>query len=212
MIERLRTVSPWRRHPRSVTLSRYLEDDLDARQHRAVETHVQGCLRCRRELASLANTVRALGSLEADPPAGLADSIIAALRAGDAQERAPDRRGADGSALPALTVVPGSGPSPAGNQILTRWPEEARAALRWCLRRPQLRLTVPISIVAGVVLSLVNMGGMLMDGKIDLGVCLSCAADFLVPFLALNLALLMLLRLPGRIRATGSRGGARPLA
>jgi hypothetical protein len=44
------------------------------------------------------------------------------------------------------------------------------------------------------------MGGMLMHGKIDLGVCLSCAADFLVPFVALNLGLLMLLRLPRRRR------------
>jgi hypothetical protein len=194
-----------------VTLSRYLEDDLDAPEHRAVKTHVQDCLRCRRELDSLANTVRALGSLEADTPPGLADSIIAALRAEDAHEGATGRRGTETAALRALTVVPGAGASPAGNRILTRWPQEARGALRWCLQRPQLRLTVPITIVAGIVLSLVNMGGMLMHGKIDLGVCLSCAADFLVPFLALNLALLMLLRLPRRRRASAG-SGAPPLA
>jgi anti-sigma factor RsiW len=193
-------------------LSRYLEDDLNARERRALESHVHGCSRCRRELASLANTVCALGSLEAVTSPGLADSIITALRSEDAQERATSRRAPDTAGLPALTVVPGAGPSSAGNRILTRWPQEARTALRWCLQRPQLRLTVPITVVAGVVLSLVNMGGMLMDGKIDLGVCLSCAADFLVPFLALNLALLMLLRLPSRKRAAGSRTGARPLA
>jgi uncharacterized membrane protein len=61
-------------------------------------------------------------------------------------------------------------------------------------------LTLPIAVIAGVVLSLVNMGGMLMHGKIDLGVCVSCAIDFLVPFLALNLGLLMLLWLPRRRR------------
>jgi hypothetical protein len=44
------------------------------------------------------------------------------------------------------------------------------------------------------------MGGMLMHGRIDLGVCLSCAVDFLVPFVALNLALLMLLRVRRRTR------------
>jgi hypothetical protein len=41
---------------------------------------------------------------------------------------------------------------------------------------------------------------MLMHGKIDLGVCMSCALDFLVPFLALNLGLLMLLWAPRRQR------------
>jgi hypothetical protein len=70
--------------------------------------------------------------------------------------------------------------------------------VRWCLRPPQLRLTLPIALLTGVVLSLVNMGGMLMHGKIDLGVCMSCALDFLVPFLALNLGLLMLLWAPRR--------------
>jgi hypothetical protein len=55
---------------------------------------------------------------------------------------------------------------------------------------------VPIALVTGVVLSLVNMGGMLVHGRIDLGVCVSCALDFLVPFLALNLGLLMLLWAP----------------
>jgi hypothetical protein len=54
--------------------------------------------------------------------------------------------------------------------------------------------------VTGVVLSLVNMGGMLLRGRIDLGVCVSCAMDFLVPFVALNLGLLLLLRIPGRRR------------
>ena len=68
------------------------------------------------------------------------------------------------------------------------------------MQRAQLRLTVPIALVAGVVLSMVNMGGMLMHGRIDLGVCVSCAIDFLVPFLALNLAMLLLLWVPRRRR------------
>jgi hypothetical protein len=59
---------------------------------------------------------------------------------------------------------------------------------------------VPIAVAAGVVLSVVNMGGTIFDGRIDLGVCLMCAANFLVPFLALNVGLLMLLPLPGRRR------------
>lgn len=164
-----------------------------------LEAHVSNCRRCQRELASLANTLDALGSLEPNSPAGLADSIIAALRAENPPQIA-SRRSSKFTGVPALTVVPGSGQPPAGDRSLIRWPQDARAALRWCLRRPQLRLTLPITVVAGVVLSMVNMGGMLMHGKIDLGVCVSCTIDFLVPFVALNLGLLMLLRLPGRRR------------
>jgi anti-sigma factor RsiW len=200
MIERLRTISLPRRHPRRAVLSDYIDGDLDARERRALETHIRDCCRCRRELASLANTVHALGSVEADTPPGLADSIIAALRTEDPPELATGKRAADAAGQPWLKVVPGPGRPSARQPIRSRWPQEARAALRWCLRRPQLRLTLPIAVIAGVVLSLVNMGGMLMHGKIDLGVCVSCAIDFLVPFLALNLGLLMLLWLPRRRR------------
>jgi hypothetical protein len=144
--------------------------------------------------------VRALGLLVPESRTGLADSIIAALRAEDSEEIARGRQASASAGQPALTLVPGSGRAPAAGRGLKRWAHEARAAGRWCLQRAQLRLTVPIALVAGVVLSVVNMGGMLMHGKIDLGVCLSCAADFLVPFVALNLGLLMLLRLPRRRR------------
>lgn len=145
-------------------------------------------------------TIGALGSLHPDSPEGLDDSIIAALRAEDPQATAISRRSSDTTRLPVLKLVAGSPPASAGGHIRNRWPREARAALRWCLQRPQLRLTLPIALAAGVVLSLVNMGGMLMHGRIDLGVCASCAIDFLVPFLALNLGLLMLLWAPRRRR------------
>jgi anti-sigma factor RsiW len=195
VIERLRTLSLPRRHPRALLLSRYLEGDLDSPARRALESHLCDCNRCRRELASLAQMVQSLGSLDPDVPDHLADSIIAALRAeAEISRRAPE------ASLPVLSVVPDSGQTSAGHRILSRWAHEAASAVRWCLQRPQLRLTLPITVVAGVVLSMVNMGGLLMHGKIDLGVCVSCAIDFLVPFLALNLGLLMLLRLPRRTR------------
>lgn len=63
-----------------------------------------------------------------------------------------------------------------------------------------MRLTVPIALIAGIVLSLVNMGGLLMHGRVEIGVCISCTIDFLVPFLPFNLALLTLLWLPARSR------------
>jgi anti-sigma factor RsiW len=200
VIERLRLLALARRHPRSEALSRYLEGDLHARDRRALESHVRDCPRCRQVLASLESTLGALRSLEADRPAGLADSIIAALRAENPSETTSRRQVPDLAGRPSLSVVPVSGKSAAGGRRRGGWPQEARAALRWCLQTAQLRLTVPITLIAGAVLSVVNMGGMLMHGRIDLGVCVSCAIDFLVPFLALNLGLLMLLRLPGRGR------------
>lgn len=198
MINRLRFLA--RRHPRHEAFSRYLEDDLDARQRRGLETHLRHCPRCRQALASLETTVGALRSLEAESPDDLADSIIAALRAENPPETTGGRQALDVTGRPALSVVPGSGRSASGARSRGDWPQGARGAVRWCLQRRQLRLTVPIALIAGVVLSMVNMGGMLMHGRIDLGVCMSCTIDFLVPFLALNLALLMLLLPPARSR------------
>ena len=51
-----------------------------------------------------------------------------------------------------------------------------------------------VAVAAGVVLTVVNMGGMLARGRIDVGMCLMCATDFLVPFVAVNLVLLIGLR------------------
>ena len=200
MIERLRALSLPSRHPRAGALSRYLDGDLDARERRALEAHVRDCPRCRRELELLAETVRALGSLEADTTPGLADSIVGALRAEDSRDVTVASGARASVGQPFLTLIPGSGEPRARRPIRARWPQEARAALRWCLQRPRLRLTLPIALVAGVVLSIVNMGGMLVHGRINLGVCVSCAIDFLVPFLALNLGLLLLLWIPRRGR------------
>lgn len=198
VIERLRNLPRPRRHPPSRVMSQYLDGELDDRDREALEAHTRECARCRRLLASLETTVRVLGALGKEAPTGLADSIIDALRADDQPEIAVRKRSSDGTALRALAVVPASAELPPSNRILSAWRGVVAPALRYCLQRRQLRLTLPIAVVAGVVLSMVNMGGMLMHGKIDLGVCLSCAVDFLVPFLALNLGLLMLLRLPHR--------------
>jgi anti-sigma factor RsiW len=201
---RHRTLLLGRRHPRGRTLSCYLEGDLDPQYRRALGAHLRDCERCRRALASLEETIHALGSLQTERPAGLADSILAALRAESPPATATATRPPKAASLPTLTLVPGSGRTPVAERIAVRWPRQARAAVCWCLRRAQLRFTLPITVVAGVVLSLVNMGGMLMHGRIDLGVCVSCTIDFLVPFLALNLGLLMLLWVPRRRRRPGS--------
>src|SRR5262249_27344437 len=147
-----------RRHPPGRVFSGYLDGDLDEGAQRPLEAHLRDCPRCRAKLASLTATVRALGSLQTDSPPGLADSIIAALRAESAPERASGRRPV-GAAAPPLSLVPGLSRSARGDGAMERWPEAVRAAGRWCLQRAQLRLTVPIALVAGVVLSMVNMGG-----------------------------------------------------
>jgi anti-sigma factor RsiW len=198
VIERLRNLSRPRRHPRSRVFSRYLDGDLDIHERHELEAHVRDCARCRRLVASLETTVRALGSLRTESPTrvGVGDAIIGALRAESGSEIDAPGRSSPQSDEPALALLPGSSqPStPSG------WPRRGLAALRYCLRRPQLRLTLPIALLAGVVLSFVNQGGMLLDGRIDLGMCAMCALDFLVPFIALNIGLLMVLRAPRRRR------------
>ena len=122
-------------------------------------------------LRSIASTVRALGSLHSPPSAGLADAIISRLRAGE-----PGR-----SATEPLVLEAG----PQG-----RWRRQFADRLtppHW--HRVWLRVTVPIALVLGVALSLVNQGGMLFSGEIDLRMCAICGLDFLLPFAALNLVL-----------------------
>lgn len=189
-----------RRHPRSEAFSRYLDDDLDQSERRTFEAHVKQCPRCRRVLASLTDLVDALGSLQTPSPRGLADTIVSALRAEAPAELAARGRGRGSSGAAPRTVVLSVDQQSRGEQRLRRWPHEAHRAVRWCLKWPQLRITAPITVGAGLVLSLVNMGGMIMAGRFDLRVCVSCTIDFLVPFLVLNLGLLLLLRLPGRRR------------
>jgi anti-sigma factor RsiW len=197
VIDRSPRWSLTRRHPRGMLLSRYLEGELGIDDRRALETHLRGCARCRRVLDSLAETIRSLGSLKQEPATRVADSVIAALRAdsplqGDAHERSVGESGP-----PALALVLESAPPPPPGRPL-RHRSRAQAVVRCCLRRRQLRLTVSIALLTGVALSIINQGGMLFDGRIDFGMCAMCAANFVVPFVALNAALLIVLRIPAR--------------
>ena len=159
-MRRLRARWLRREHPNPVVLSRYLDDELSDRERRELEQHLLECTGCRRLLASLAHTIRALGSL-ADPAAtSRAEAIIAAL---------PARPG------------PAAGSRP-------------RAAARFCLQRAQLRFTMPIAVLVGTALSLLNQGGMLLSGNIDVAMCVVCGLDYVLPFLAMNVALVIAAR------------------
>jgi hypothetical protein len=191
MIERVRKFSPLRRHPPSQYFSEYIDGDLPLAERRALEAHVRICARCQRLQSSLTRTVEALGSISPEPSTGIAESVIAALRSEGATAEAArtDRH-------PPLTVV-----TPSATTIRRdSWSVRARAALAWCCERRQLRATVPVTLLVGAVLTVVNMGGMLVHGQVDLGMCAMCATDFVVPFVALNVALLLIVRPPGRGR------------
>jgi hypothetical protein len=149
---------------------------------------MHGCARCRRQHDSLARTVESLGSLRAEPATGIADSVIAAIGAEGAPTRASQ-------ADPPLTVVTASGVVPRADT----WRDRARAAFAYCFQRRQLQATLTVALCVGVLLTIVNQGGMLFHGELDLGMCAMCASNFVVPFVALNIALLMIVR-PGARR------------
>jgi len=192
MTRRKHRFSLIRRHPRSRLLSDYIDDELPSDDRVKLEAHLAGCPRCRHLLDSLTTTVAALGSLGSEAPAGLAGSVIAAVRA----EPAPGAGESARVTQPALAIA-SAAMRPAARD---RWPDRARAALRWCCKPAQLRVTLPIAVLVGIALSFANQGGMLLDGRIDLSMCVMCGSDFLVPFFAVNAALLLIVRAPARRR------------
>jgi hypothetical protein len=197
VIEWVRKLRLRRGHPRPIAFSQFLEGDLPPRDRVELETHVRDCLECRRLLRSLSDTIEALGSLgeSESSPSGLADSVIAALRASSPSEEVATRR-SSGLGAPQLAIVRNAVAPTGTPAVAPRQPRRLRALLRYCLRRPQLRLTVPIAVGVGTVLSFVNQGGMLMAGRIDLGMCAVCGLNFVVPFVALNIVLVTV----GRVR------------
>jgi anti-sigma factor RsiW len=190
-------------HARPLTLSRYLEGELGRSERLALEAHLGGCPECRALRESLRATVRALECLRPDIRPGVADSVIAALRASGsspdlAQVASARRWGSAG-----LTVV-----AEAGRPIESAVTRPARSSLRrsasallaYCLRRPQLRLTLPLGLLVGAALSLINQGYMIFDGRVDVGMCAVCALNFVIPFIALNIGLLLATRAMRRRR------------
>lgn len=125
-------------------------------------------------LRSIGNTVWALGSLPSPSSGGLADTIISALRAGESRGDGPEPLAATAAIRPRAR----------------RWLASRLAPLSRHPRRWSLRFTVPIAVVLGVALSLVNQGGMLLAGDIDVRMCVVCGLNFLLPFAALNIMLL----------------------
>jgi hypothetical protein len=55
----------------------------------------------------------------------------------------------------------------------------------------RLRLTLPIALLVGAAITLLNQSQMIFAGRIDLEMCAVCALNFVIPFLALNAGLLL---------------------
>ncbi len=65
-----------------------------------------------------------------------------------------------------------------------------REACAFCLQRRNLRRTVRIALVVGVVLTLINQGGVIASGHASVVTGVRCALNFVVPFLVSNAGLL----------------------
>jgi anti-sigma factor RsiW len=164
-----RTLRRPRLHPAPATLSRYLDSDLSPVKRDAVARHVAECVACRHRLSSLRQTIGELRSLPTRAPSRLPETIVAAL---------PRTAGERGGAHPGI--------------------DRLRAALRYCLKGSQLRITAPVAVLVGAALSLANQGATLFRGEIDLSSCAACSLDFMLPFVALNVVLVAATRRASR--------------
>jgi hypothetical protein len=73
-----------------------------------------------------------------------------------------------------------------------------REALVLLVSGATARTCLPIAIVVGTVLSLVNQADVILRGGLDLGVLLKIAINFLVPFLTSSTGALLAFRAGGR--------------
>jgi hypothetical protein len=65
-----------------------------------------------------------------------------------------------------------------------------REAWAFCLQRRNVRRTLRIALVVGVVLTLINQGGVIFAGHATATTWIRCALNFVVPFLVSNAGLL----------------------
>jgi hypothetical protein len=66
----------------------------------------------------------------------------------------------------------------------------AREASVFCLQRRNLRRTLRIALVVGVVLTLINQGGVITARHATTATWVRCGLNFVVPFLVSNAGLL----------------------
>jgi hypothetical protein len=73
-------------------------------------------------------------------------------------------------------------------------PSERRLAIRegidYCLQRRNLRRTLRIAAIVGVILTLINQGSVIAAGDATTATWIRCALNFVVPFVVSNAGLL----------------------
>jgi hypothetical protein len=65
-----------------------------------------------------------------------------------------------------------------------------REACAFCLQRRNLRRTLRIALVVGVILTAINQSGVIAAGHATTGTWVRCGLNFVVPFLVSNAGLL----------------------
>lgn len=85
---------------------------------------------------------------------------------------------------PALTSSTPSEAGPAGRR------QRLRDACAFCSQPQNLRRTVPIALVVGVLLTVINQSGVIAAGDATTLTWVRCALNFVVPFLVSNAGLL----------------------
>lgn len=68
--------------------------------------------------------------------------------------------------------------------------DRVRDACLYCARRENLRRTARIALVVGVLLTVINQGGVIAAGDATTATWVRCALNFAVPFLVSNAGLL----------------------
>jgi hypothetical protein len=63
-------------------------------------------------------------------------------------------------------------------------------ACAFCAQRRNLRRTVRIAIVVGIILTLINQGSVIAGGHATTATWVRCVLNFIVPFLVSNAGLL----------------------
>jgi hypothetical protein len=91
----------------------------------------------------------------------------------------------------ASSARPASTGSPSRNEPpVARWGRAIREALAFCAQPRNLRRTVPIAIVVGIVLTLINQESVIAGGHATAATWARCGLNFVVPFLVSNAGLL----------------------
>ena len=69
-------------------------------------------------------------------------------------------------------------------------PQGVAGVLRYCATPRNLRRTISIALLVGVLLTAINQGSVILAGHVDTMTWIRCGLNFLIPFLVSNAGLL----------------------